>query len=161
MNTFRRIPIASLTIIGMVASALAPSSLRAQQPGTAPALSGTWIQTIHLQGEAPFQGLVTFNADGTLTDTDQVDVAPPDLASPGHGVWVSSATNTVRFKLVKFLSLASTPGVPDGMTVSNGTLTMQDSNDFQSSGVAIFFSAEGQPALTVPFTSVGKRITVD
>jgi hypothetical protein len=160
MNAFRRIPVASITIVGIVACAVMSSSLRAQQPDTAPALTGTWLQTINLQGEPPFQGLVTFNSDGTLTDTDQADVMPPDLASPGHGVWVSTTTNTVRFKSVKFLFLASTPGVPAGMSVSNGTLTMQDSNNFQSSGVVVFFSSEGQP-VTAPFTSVGKRITVN
>jgi len=159
VNTFRRIPIISLAIAGVIAGGLMLSSLHGQQASVAPNPSGTWIQTITLKGEAPFQGLVSFNADGTLTDTDQADAAPPDIASPGHGVWLYSGPNTVRIKLEKFLFLAGGSGTPDGTNLSIGTVTMEDSNNFQGNGVVEVFSNTGQEVLTIPFTSVGKRMT--
>ena len=76
------------------------------------ALTGSWEQTITFQGSTPFLGLVTFNADGTLTETDQPDFAPQSLASPGHGVWVISGASTVRFKVIKLLF--GSQGTPTG-----------------------------------------------
>jgi hypothetical protein len=150
----------SLAIAGVIAGGLTLSLLHGQQPSVALNPSGTWIQTITLQGEAPFQGLVTFNADGTITDTDQADAAPPDIASPGHGVWLYSGPNTVRIKLEKFLFLAGGSGTPDGTNLSVGTVTLEDSNDFKGAGVVEVFANTGQQVLTIPFNSVGKRMTL-
>jgi hypothetical protein len=150
----------SLAVAGLIAGGLMLSSLHGQQAGLAPNPSGTWIQTITLKGEAPFQGLVTFNADGTVTDTDQADAAPPDIASPGHGVWLYGGQNTVHIRLEKFLFLAGGSGTPDGTNLSIGTVTIKDSDNFQANGVVEVFSNTGQQVLTIPFTSVGKRMTL-
>jgi hypothetical protein len=160
MKTFQRLALSSIAIVGLIASGLMLSALQGQQSGAIVTITGTWMQTITLEGQPPFQGLVTFNVDGTLTDTTQSDVMPPDLASPGHGVWMNLSRGTVQFKSVKFLSLAATAGVPAGTAVTTGTLTVHDANGFQTTGVVVFYSTSGEPTQTVPFTTVGKRVTL-
>jgi hypothetical protein len=160
VKTLRKFRITSIVMAGFAACGLMLSALHGQQTSLAAPVTGTWMQTITLEGQPSFQGLVTFNVDGTVTDTTQSDVMPPDLASPGHGVWMNLNPGTVRFRTVKLLSLAGTAGVPAGTAVTTGTLTLHDSNDFQTTGVTVFYSTSGQPTLTVPFTTVGKRVTL-
>lgn len=160
MKVLRKIPMIWVGLVALAGSGLLLSSLHAQQPGFGTSPTGTWIQTIALQGQQPFKGLVTFNADGTVTDTTQSDTVPPDTASPGHGVWQPSAPNAFRIKVDKFLFLFGSPGTPDGMNVSTGTVRLQDENNFKASGLVEVYSTSGQEVLTIPFTSEGQRVTV-
>jgi hypothetical protein len=146
-----------------VAAGGAATLLGAQQQAKAAgslALTGSWEQMVTFQGSAPFLDLVTFNADGTLTETDQPDFAPPSLASPGHGVWVISGANTFRFKFIKLLLGSQAP--PSGRAVVHGTLTLSaNANTFTASGTDEIFDGQGHLVTAIPFTSHGKRITVE
>jgi hypothetical protein len=124
----------------------------------APALFviGTWWQTVKIQGEPSFIALVTFNADGTLTDTDQAD--PAQHLAPGHGVWELGGGNTILFKLVKLRFDAQ--GSPNGYAEAVGTLTLQDKNDYKSSGSDNSYDNSGTLLGSAPFTTEGKRVTV-
>ena len=124
------------------------------------ALTGSWEQTVTLQGEAPFLNLVTFNADGTLTETDQPDFVPQALDSPGHGAWITSGPNTFRLKFIKLLF--GPHAQPSGTAVIRGTLTLStNSNTFTASGTNDIFDLHGHLQASAPYTSSGKRITVE
>ena len=158
MKNFRSFPIASLAVAGVFAGALTWSSVQAQDVTPASGMAGTWLQTITLQGKTPFDSLITFHSDGTVTDTSQADTVPPELASPGHGVWQYTSTTSVHFKLVKFLSVATT-GASAGDQITDATLTLTDSNEFKATGVvAVYYN--GKETSKLSLTSVGIRMTL-
>ncbi len=161
MKTFR-FSIVSHTMAAVMAGVLMLSSL----PGPlqaqfipAASVTGTWVQVVTLQGQAPFNSVITFSADGTVTDTTQADVLGPDNASPGHGIWQNISATKVQFKLIKFLSVAST-GAPDGAQVFDGIITLKDANDYSGTGAVVVVSASGQSGPKVTFTWVGKRMVL-
>jgi hypothetical protein len=161
VKTFK-FPIVPLTIAAAIAGVLMlpslPGPLQAQFIPAA-SVTGTWVQIVTLEGQTPFNGVITFSSDGTVTDTTQADVLGPDLASPGHGVWQNVSATKVQFKLIKFLSVAGT-GAPDGAQVFDGIITLKDANDYSGTGAVVVVSASGQSGPKVTFTWVGKRMVL-
>ena len=70
--------------LGALAALFSPSAAFAQTTdANAQSLEGGWRTTITLQGNAPFQGLITLDAGGGLVDTQQIDLS--QQATPGIG----------------------------------------------------------------------------
>jgi len=150
----------SLAVVGAAAATLARRDEAHASDASALALTGTWIGTVTFAGAAPFITLSTFNADGTLTETDQSERQLPLLGSPSHGVWVLRASNTYRIKFIKLLFAPD--GTPAGEAVVHGTLTLSaDANSFSLSGVNDSFDAQGHPVGRTPFTAQGRRVMIE
>lgn len=117
-------------------------------------LIGSWQTMTTLQGQAPGPGLVTFNGDGTVIDTEVIDGG--GLGSPGHGAWRIESRNAARFEVRKLRFNAD--GDLSGSSVVDGTVVLKDANNFQVSASFTILNTSGQVFQSLPFTAVGTRI---
>jgi hypothetical protein len=86
--------------LGALAALSSPSVALAQTTtGNTQSLEGGWRTTITLQGNSPFQGLITFAAAGGLVDTQQIDLS--QQATPGIGSWVSTGGGACALNFFK------------------------------------------------------------
>ena len=127
--------------LGAFAALVSPSAALAQTTaGNALSLAGGWKTTITLQGSAPFQGLVNFDAGGGLVDTQQIDLS--QQATPGIGSWVSTGESAFT---LKFFKVASDSKGNLNFTV-RFVITIRlsgDQNSFQGSGTFTVFDPNG------------------
>ena len=66
-------------------------------------LVGTWeISVTPLNGAPHNLSLITFNADGTMTEVSLQDLHPP-VSSAGHGVWAHIEANKYAFSFKFFI----------------------------------------------------------
>ena len=144
--------------LGALAALFSPSAAFAQTTaGNAPGLTGGWKTTITLQGSAPFQGLVSFDAGGGLVDTQQIDLS--QQGTPGIGSWVSTGGGSFA---LKFFKIASDNKGNLNFTVGFD-ITIQlsaDQNSFQGSGTFTVFDPNGNPQATHTIQYNGTRIQV-
>ena len=114
-------------------------------------LVGTWrvqVTPVYCPGVTtgtlarPFQGLVTFAGDGTMTNTFTNALFGYD--TPGHGYWWKTGDDTYK-DVVEILIVdppATSPFVP-GTLKSFGAITLDDENKFTASIVAEYFNSSG------------------
>jgi len=142
--------------LGALAALLSPSAALAQTTsGNAPGLQGGWKTTITLEGTAPFQGLVSFDAGGGLVDTQQIDLS--QQATPGIGSWVSTGGGAFALNFFKIASdnkgnLNFTVGFDITIQLSG------DQNSFQGSGTFTVFNPNGNPQVTHTIQYNGTRL---
>jgi hypothetical protein len=129
-------------------------------------LAGTWrlqLTPAYCPGvttgtlAAPFDGLVSFTGDGTLTVSFTNALFGYD--TPGHGYWLKTGRDTYR-DVVEFLIVdppATSPYVA-GTQKSFGSITLDDENDFTAQVMAEYFNASGTIYLTKCIDVAGRRL---
>ena len=126
---------------------------------------GTWrlqVTPVYCPGvttgmlAAPFQGLVSFTSDGTLTNTFN---ALFEYDTPGHGSWWEAGDDTYRdvFELLIVDPPATSPYVP-GTQKGFATITLVDENELQAQLMAIYFNVSSTVYLTKCSNIVGTRL---
>jgi hypothetical protein len=154
----------SLLLVVSGACALAQES-RARADWHEP-LVGTWrlqVTPVYCPGvttgtlAAPFQGLVSFTSDGTLTNTFTNTLFGFD--TPGHGYWWKTGDDTYRdvFELLIVDPPTTSPYVP-GTQKGFAAVTLADENDLKAQLMAIFFNSSGAVYLTKCLTVAGTRM---
>ena len=142
--------------LGALAALFSPSVALAQTTtGNTQSLEGGWRTTITLQGNSPFQGLITFDAGGGLVDTQQIDLS--QQATPGIGSWVSTGGGAFA---LNFFKIASDNKGNLSFTV-RFVITIQlsgDQNAFQGSGTFTVFDPNGNKQFTHTIQYDGTRI---
>lgn len=142
--------------LGALAALFSPSAAFAQTTdANAQSLEGGWRTTITLQGNAPFQGLITLDAGGGLVDTQQIDLS--QQATPGIGSWVSTGGGAFA---LNFFKIASDNKGNLSFTV-RFVITIQlsgDQNAFQGSGTFTVFDPSGNKQATHTIQFDGTRI---
>ena len=127
---------------------------------------GTWrlqVTPVYCPGvttgmlAAPFQGLVSFTSDGTLTNT--FNNALFEYDTPGHGSWWEAGDDTYRdvFELLIVDPPATSPYVP-GTQKGFATITLVDENELQAQLMAIYFNVSSTVYLTKCSNIVGTRL---
>lgn len=100
----------------------------------------------------PFQGLITFNEGGTMTEFG----GNPTLRSAAHGVWEASNPfhPTFAFNLLRY----NADGTFAGRTTSRATVNLGVSgNDYMSSATAQIFAVNGTLISMSCVTATGVR----
>ena len=142
--------------LGALAALFSPSVALAQTTaGNTQSLEGGWRTTITLQGNSPFQGLITFDAGGGLVDTQQIDLA--NNGTPGIGSWLSTGGGTFE---LNFFKIASDNKGNLKFTV-RFVITVQlsgDQNAFQGSGTFTLYDPNGNKQFTHTIQYDGTRI---
>jgi len=86
-------------IVGVIAALVTSAYSANADDGGRRKLVGTWLCDI--PGEAPFQALQTFQADGTFTETSSLLAQGQE--GPAHGVWVRDGGEyQLNFQLFAF-----------------------------------------------------------
>ena len=129
-------------------------------------LVGTWrlqVTPVYCPGvttgtlAAPFQGLVSFTSDGTLTNTFTNALFGYD--TPGHGYWWRTDDQTYRdvFELLIVDPPATSPYVP-GTQKGFASITLVDEKDLRAQLIAIYFNSSDTVYLTKCSNVVGTRL---
>ena len=84
-----------------------------------PSLVGTWTVQVTLRDCAtsaplgpPFNSLVTFHGDGTLSESAGSLAFAPGQRSPGHGAWTRKRGHTFRQEMIALILFDTEPNLP-------------------------------------------------
>lgn len=150
--------------VGLTGALLAMSSAPASAQTASPV--GTWIVQVTLRDctsnaplGPPFNSLVTFHQDGTISESAGGTTFAPGQRPPAQGAWVGVGANTFRQRLVSLINfdtpanLPGTPGFNPSLPVSPGfsaggnivshTGTLIDADHLTSVGINQFFTSGG------------------
>jgi hypothetical protein len=106
----------TLAIAGFLAASAMPGASAQASPATQSTpnagLGGTWQFQISLENcetkatvGAPFYSLLTFNGNGTMTETTSNPMFYPAERGPGHGVWSQVNGTTYNATSEAFITL--------------------------------------------------------
>jgi hypothetical protein len=129
-------------------------------------LAGTWrlqVTPVYCPGvttgtlAAPFQGLVSFTGDGTLTNTFTNTLFGYD--TPGHGYWWRTGRDTYS-DVVELLIVdpPTTSPYVAGTQKYFGSITLDDENDLKAEVTSLYFNSSGTVYLTKCTDVVGTRL---
>lgn len=129
-------------------------------------LVGTWrlqVTPVYCPGvttgtlAAPFQGLVSFTGEGTMTNSFTNALFGYD--TPGHGYWWKTGDRTYRdvFELLIVDPPATSPYVP-GAQKTFGAITLLDENNLRAQVLAIYFNSSDTVYLAKCSNIVGTRL---
>jgi len=144
---------------------------------------GTWLITLTIpagQGDLPppepFQQLISFNKNGTVTETDNTlhanSAAPGETlnfnGSDGLGVWDKGPKKTTRYRILKMVYDGITNDFL-GFLVMEGTATIEGDVFTQSaadSDIALVFGSDPEDPLASRARyggadAVGSRVTLE
>jgi hypothetical protein len=146
--------------IALTALLLGSGSATAQ----APTLYGVWAQVITPRDCAtneplpvpPFRVLLTFDRDGTVTESVGALSFAPGQRSIGHGKWAHDGGLTFSERTVAMI-LFNGGIYQAGWQVTTRTITMTDADHYMGSGAAQFYDVNGQLYRTACATSAGER----
>lgn len=143
------------TTLGLTALLLTAAAGRAEaQADDDRAIVGTWLVQVTLrncQSNAPlgpaFNSMVTFHADGTVTEAAATPTFAPGQRTPAHGTWTRSGPRTYQQRMLALLAFNTPAGYPvppggflaGGQTV-NHTVTLVDGNHLTSAGTNQFYT---------------------
>lgn len=103
----------------------AGSSTRPAAAQTGVPLIGSWFALLN-PPSGPVGGLITFNADGTLTQTSTESAHQ----SPGHGAWQQQEDGNYSF-IIRWFDFGQ-DGTVSGYGTSRGQATVNDAGDVYS-----------------------------
>ena len=129
-------------------------------------LVGTWrlqVTPVYCPGvttgtlAAPFQGLVSFTGDRTLTNTFNNTLFGYD--TPGHGYWWKIGDDTYRdvFELLIVDPPTTSPYVP-GTQKGFASIKLVDEKELRAQLMSIYFNASGAVYLTKCSEVAGTRM---
>jgi hypothetical protein len=169
----------ALTVMLFAASG---GTVRAQleDNGDRPSLVGTWTVQVTLRDcttnaplGPPFNSLVTFHHDGTLSESAGSLAFAPGQRSPGHGGWTRKRGRTFGQEMVALVLFDTPPNLPGTPTfdptkpVSPGffagwvtvthTVRFTDADHIASEGTNSFYKANGEVYRSGCSTARGQR----
>src|SRR5262245_45114661 len=113
-------------------------------------LVGTWAVQVTLRDcttnapiGAPFNSLVTFHHDGTLSESAGSVAFAPGQRGYGHGSWTRRRGHTYRQEMIA-LVLVDTPLFFAGWPNVSHTLRFTDQDHIASAGTNAFYKASGE-----------------
>lgn len=150
----------------MLTSALAAASPQVASASPNQArnlLEGTWtveVTQINCQSHAPlgppFLSLLTFNSEGTMTETTSNPHFYPAVRGPGHGVWSYLGGRAFHASTLALIT-------SDGVLAELQTITQQidvssNANSFVTQYATVtFVKPDGTPVASGCASAVGKR----
>jgi hypothetical protein len=161
MSVSAAVVLVSLLAVGFVVRARATADWHEPQ-----GLVGTWrlqVTPVYCPGvttgtlAAPFQGLVSFTSDGTMTNTFTNSLFGYD--TPGHGYWWKTGDDTYK-DVVEILIVdppATSPYV-SGTQKYFGSITLVDEHELKAEVTSIYFNSSDTVYLTKCTDVAGKRL---
>jgi len=145
-----------------------------------PSLVGTWTVQVTLRNcttnaplGPPFNSLVTFHHDGTLSESAGSLAFAPGQRSPGHGTWTRQGGHTYGQDMIAMVLFDTEPNLPGTPTFDPakpvspgffaGWLTVAhivrftDADHIASAGTNAFYKANGDLYRTGCSTAAGQR----
>jgi hypothetical protein len=155
-NTSKQVGYRAVTILCLTAAlfTVASGAAGAQPDAFAarPSLVGTWTVQVTLRDCAtgaplgpPFNSLVTFHGDGTLSESAGSLAFAPGQRSPGHGAWTPKRGYTYGQEMIALVLFDTEPNLP-------GTPTFDPTKPVSPG----FFAGWQTVSHTVRFTGVDR-----
>jgi hypothetical protein len=179
-TTARAVAISCLTVALLAAVSVqagAQSDAITERPG----LTGTWGVQVTLRDcttgaplGPPFNSLVTFHGDGTISETAASLAFAPGQRSPGHGTWTRQRGRTYGQEMIALLLFDTQPNLPGTATFDPtkpvspgffaGWLTVSHTVRFTavdriaSAGTNAFYKTNGELYRSGCSTATGERL---
>lgn len=178
-NTGRALALLALTI-ALFAGSPGVAGAQSEDADSQPSLVGAWTVRVTLRDcttnaplGPPFNSLVTFHHDGTLSESAGSVAFAPGQRSPGHGSWTRRRGHTYRQEMIALVLFDTEPNLPGTPTfdptrpVSPGffagwvtvthTVRLTDPDHLASAGTNSFFKANGELYRSGCSTATGQR----
>jgi len=149
---------------------VAMTSLAMAQDDESKRLNGVWMVEVTLRncdtGAAlgpPFQSLVTFEKDGTISESPGTLSFAPGQRSPGHGTWSRQDGGSYLQKMIALIlfdtppNLPMSPGFSAGWQTVTHTVRVADADHYTSAGTNAFYKFDGTLYRTGCSTATGQR----
>ena len=183
-NTSKQAGNRALTILGLTVALFTVASgvARAQADALTarPGLVGTWAVQVTLRDCAtraalgpPFNSLVTFHGDDTISETAASLAFAPGQRSPGHGTWTRRRGHTYGQDMIALVLFDTEPNLPATPTfdptkpVSPGffagwvtvshTVRFTNVDRIASTGTNGFYKTNGELYRSGCSTAIGQR----
>lgn len=158
----------ALALASVGANATTPAPNRWYDPSPLAGLTGTWritVTTYNCSTNVPnpaFQAYITFNIDGTMTETTSAPLFQPGQRTSGHGFWQRTGRNFYRAVSEAFVLFDSIPPVGPPMKrghqrIDQG-IEFQDRNHWTSDAATTFFDSTGAVALSLCASAAAERM---
>ena len=167
-------------ILAVAAVLLAASSPAAAASTAEQGIVGTWTVQVTLRNcstgaplGAPFNSLVTFHRDRTLSESAGGVTFAPGQRSPGHGAWTPAHGHTFKQEMIALVLFDTQPNLPGTPTfdptipVSPGffagwstvthTVRLTGADEIESAGTNSFYRANGELYRSGCSTATGQR----
>lgn len=167
----------SMTLLLMLA--LLPASAGAAHASSLFGLVGAWTVQVTLRDcttNAPlgpaFNSLVTFHADGTISEAAASLAFAPGQRSPGHGVWSFKRNLTFKQEMISLVLFDTTPNLPGpgfdpskpvspgffaGWVTVSHTVRFTGADAIESTGTNRFYKANGELYRSGCSSATGQR----
>lgn len=166
-----RLRVGSLAVVFGLTGILAVSSAGTVTADSEGGLQGVWGVEVTLRDCAapdvtlgpPFRSIVTFAEGGTIAESAGSLAFAPGQRSAGHGTWKRSGPSTYRQRMLALILFDTPPNPPfspgffQGWVTVTHTVSLQDRDNFTSSGSNAFYRADGTEYRSGCSTAVGKR----
>ena len=167
--------VTALGLAGLVLAATQGAAIASQdnddQNDARKGIVGAWAVQVQLRNcettvplGPPFNSLVSFHADGTLSENPGSLAFAPGQRSAGHGSWTRQGRRTYVQNMVALLLFDTPPTYPvppggflAGWQTITHTVTLVDANHYTSSGTNAFYKANGEVYRTGCSTAVAER----
>jgi hypothetical protein len=150
---------------------LLASSGLAAAPGNSPTLQGVWsyvAQQRDCSTEAPIgppiRGLLTYERDGSLTESNGALAFQPGQRSIGHGTW-SRPGRRYADRSVLLILFDTAPGTPPGSPgfqagwqLIERSIRLTSNNTFSANGTSTFLDLSGDVYRTACASVLGERL---
>jgi hypothetical protein len=107
------------------------------------------------------RALVTYHAQGTVSESRYIPVFALGQLSDGHGTWRRDGDNTFIGRVVTMVQFDSPPNTPPGVQagwqIASQTISLQDKDSFTMSGSSEFVNLAGEVYRVGCATRVGQR----
>ena len=146
-----------------------------------PTLTGTWAVQVTLRNcttnvpiGSPFDSLVTFHHDGTLSESAGSTAFAPGQRGAGHGSWSQRPAHTFQQEMIALVLFDTAPNLPGSPTfdptkpVSPGffagwqtvshTVRFEDDDHIASEGTNYFYKANGDLYRSGCSTATAERV---
>jgi len=130
-------------------------------------LTGSWRVTVTtyncstLVANPSFKSYVTFNFDGTMTETTSAPMFQPGQRSSGHGYWERAGRNFFHAVSEAFIQFSTAPPLPPlkrGYQRIEQGIEFTDHNHFTSDATATFFDDAGVVVVSLCASATGERM---
>lgn len=143
------------------------TSTAAAQPAAPKGLVGSWVETVTFPpevGRPPIESLVTFNAEGTMTCSDQGAVTTagemPAVFTSCHGVWRHLHGHTFAYTSLELISDLS--GNLVGHLKVRGVYSVASSGtEYTGVSLAEITLTDGTVVFSSEVANAGKRIELE
>jgi hypothetical protein len=169
-NTSKSAARALTTILALTVVLLPASSLAAEASTSHPGIVGTWTVQVTIRDcttnaplGPPFNSLVTFHGDGTLSEAAGSLAFAPGQRSPGHGVWSPKRRHTFKQEMVNLILFDTPPNLPfspgffAGWQTVTHTVRLTGADEIESEGTNAFYRANGELYRSGCSTATGQR----